>query len=187
MGDGRRIRVLISKIGLDGHDVGAKVLVQWLRDQGMEVIYTGLRQTVEQVVEAALQEAVDVVGVSILSGSHLPIANRLLKRMAERGIKDTLLLFGGTKDIEQTIKTVMYASTPFLLLGWIPFIGIFGALWSFILWIIGVKELHEISSGRAAAAVILAALVILIFIILIAAVFLIAAVSVIPGSPMPAY
>jgi methylmalonyl-CoA mutase C-terminal domain/subunit len=96
MGDGRRIRVLISKIGLDGHDVGAKVLVQWLRDQGMEVIYTGLRQTVEQVVEAALQEAVDVVGVSILSGSHLPIANRLLKRMAERGIKDTLLLFGGT-------------------------------------------------------------------------------------------
>ena len=96
MGDGRRIRVLISKIGLDGHDVGAKVLVQWLRDQGMEVIYTGLRQTVEQVVETALQEAVDVMGVSILSGSHLPIANRLLKRMAERGIEDTLLLFGGT-------------------------------------------------------------------------------------------
>lgn len=108
MGDRRRIRVLISKIGLDGHDVGAKVLVQWLRDQGMEVIYTGLRQTVEQVVEAALQEAVDVVGVSVLSGSHLPIASRLLKRMAERGITDTLLLFGGTipREDAKTLKAM---------------------------------------------------------------------------------
>lgn len=108
MGDGRRIRVLISKIGLDGHDVGAKVLVQWLRDQGMEVIYTGLRQTVEQVVEAALQEAVDVVGVSVLSGSHLPIASRLLKRMVERGITDTLLLFGGTipREDAKTLKAM---------------------------------------------------------------------------------
>jgi len=68
----------------------------------MEVIYTGLRQTVEQVVEAALQEAVDVVGVSILSGSHVPIASRLLKRMAERSIRDTLLLFGGTIPKEDT-------------------------------------------------------------------------------------
>jgi methylmalonyl-CoA mutase C-terminal domain/subunit len=86
----------MSKIGLDGHDVGVKVLVQWLRDQSMEVIYTGLRQTVDQIVETALQEAVDVIGVSILSGSHVPIAKRLIRRMEERGIKDVLLLFGGT-------------------------------------------------------------------------------------------
>jgi len=102
----RPIRLLISKIGLDGHDVGAKVLVQWLRDQGMEVIYTGLRQTVDQVVETALQEAVDVIGVSLLSGSHIPIANRLLHRIKERGIEDTFILFGGTipKDDVEVLK-----------------------------------------------------------------------------------
>ena len=95
MGTERHIRVLIAKIGLDGHDVGAKVLVHWLRDQGMEVIYTGLRQTVDMVVEAALQEDVGVIGVSVLSGSHMEIANRLLKRIKEKGIEDILLLFGG--------------------------------------------------------------------------------------------
>ena len=95
MGMERQIRVLIAKIGLDGHDVGAKVLIHWLRDQGMEVIYTGLRQTVDLVVEAALQEDVDVIGVSILSGSHMAIANRLLKRIKEKRIEDVLLLFGG--------------------------------------------------------------------------------------------
>ena len=95
MGAERHIRVLIAKIGLDGHDVGAKVLVHWLRDQGMEVLYTGLRQTVDMVVEAALQEDVDVIGVSVLSGSHMEIANRLLKRIKEKGIEDILLLFGG--------------------------------------------------------------------------------------------
>ncbi len=95
MGTERRIRVLMAKIGLDGHDVGAKVLVHWLRDQGMEVIYTGLRQTVEKVVEAALQEDVDVIGVSVLSGSHMEIAGRLRKRLEEKGVKDILLLFGG--------------------------------------------------------------------------------------------
>ena len=95
MGRERQIRVLIAKIGLDGHDVGAKVLIHWLRDQGMEVIYTGLRQTVDLVVEAALQEDVDVIGVSILSGSHMAIANRLLKRIKEKRIEDVLLLFGG--------------------------------------------------------------------------------------------
>jgi methylmalonyl-CoA mutase C-terminal domain/subunit len=89
------IRVLIAKIGLDGHDVGAKVLIFWLRDQGMEVIYTGLRQSVEQVVEVALQEAVDVIGVSILSGSHVSIAKRLMKRIHERELDDLLVLFGG--------------------------------------------------------------------------------------------
>ena len=95
MGTERYIRVLIAKIGLDGHDVGAKVLVHWLRDQGMEVIYTGLRQTVDMVVEAALQEDVAAIGVSVLSGSHMEIANRLLKRIKEKGVEDILLLFGG--------------------------------------------------------------------------------------------
>ena len=92
----KTIRVLIAKIGLDGHDVGAKVLIFWLRDQGMEVIYTGLRQSVEQVVEVALQEAVDVIGVSILSGSHVSIARKLMKRIQERELDDVLVLFGGT-------------------------------------------------------------------------------------------
>lgn len=92
----KTIRVLIAKIGLDGHDVGAKVLIFWLRDEGMEVIYTGLRQTVEQVVEVALQEAVDVIGVSILSGSHVSIAQKLIKRIHARELDDVLVLFGGT-------------------------------------------------------------------------------------------
>ena len=92
----KTIRVLIAKIGLDGHDVGAKVLIFWLRDQGMEVIYTGLRQSVEQVVEVALQEAVDVIGVSILSGSHVAIARKLMKRVRERELDDVLVMFGGT-------------------------------------------------------------------------------------------
>ena len=91
----KTIRILIAKIGLDGHDVGAKVLIFWLGDQGMEVIYTGLRQSVEQVVEVALQEAVDVIGVSILSGSHVSIAQKLMKRIHERELDDVLVLFGG--------------------------------------------------------------------------------------------
>jgi methylmalonyl-CoA mutase, C-terminal domain len=92
----KTIRVLIAKIGLDGHDVGAKVLIFWLRDKGMEVIYTGLRQSVEQVVEVAIQEAVDVIGVSILSGSHVSIAQKLINKMKERELTDVLVLFGGT-------------------------------------------------------------------------------------------
>jgi methylmalonyl-CoA mutase C-terminal domain/subunit len=102
----KTIRVLIAKIGLDGHDVGAKVLIFWLRDEGMEVIYTGLRQTVEQVVEVALQETVDVIGVSILSGSHLSIAQKLTNRIRERELDDVLVLFGGTipKDDIRTLK-----------------------------------------------------------------------------------
>ena len=102
----KAIRVLIAKIGLDGHDVGAKVLIFWLRDEGMEVIYTGLRQSVEQVVEVALQEAVDVIGVSILSGSHVSIAQKLIKRIRERELDDVLVLFGGTipKDDIRALK-----------------------------------------------------------------------------------
>ncbi len=104
----KTIRVLIAKIGLDGHDVGAKVLIFWLRDQGMEVIYTGLRQSVEQVVEVAIQEAVDVIGVSILSGSHVSIARKLIKRVRERSIEDVLVLFGGTipKDDIATLRAI---------------------------------------------------------------------------------
>jgi hypothetical protein len=95
-------------------------------------------------------------------------------------------LLGGRKGYMMTLKAIAYGDTPYLLLGWIPFIGIFGALWSFILWIIGVKELHEISTGRAAAAVILAALVVLIIIILVAATLLIATVNVVQGT-VPGY
>jgi hypothetical protein len=95
-------------------------------------------------------------------------------------------LLGGRKGYMMTLKALAYGDTPYLLIGWIPVIGIIGAIWSFILSIIGVRELHEISTGRAAAAVILAAIVVLIIIILVAAALFITAVSMIPG-PMPAY
>jgi methylmalonyl-CoA mutase C-terminal domain/subunit len=91
----RKIRVLIAKAGLDGHDRGAKVIAAALRDAGMEVIYTGLRQTPEMIVEAALQEDVDVIGISILSGAHMTIFPRVLKLMQERGLSDVLLTGGG--------------------------------------------------------------------------------------------
>jgi methylmalonyl-CoA mutase C-terminal domain/subunit len=88
-------RVLIAKPGLDGHDRGAKVIARALRDAGMEVIYTGLRQTPEMVAEAALQEDVDVVGLSILSGAHLALVPRIRQLMDENGLKDVALLVGG--------------------------------------------------------------------------------------------
>lgn len=91
----RKIRVLIAKAGLDGHDRGAKVIAAALRDAGMEVIYTGLRQTPEMIVEAALQEDVDAIGISMLSGAHMTIFPRVLKLMQERGIGDVLLTGGG--------------------------------------------------------------------------------------------
>lgn len=89
------IRVLIAKPGLDGHDRGAKVVALALRDAGFEVIYTGLHQTVEQIVEAALQEDVDVIGLSILSGAHVPITEKLMKRLHDNDLDDTLVLVGG--------------------------------------------------------------------------------------------
>ncbi|MCC6397818.1 MAG: cobalamin B12-binding domain-containing protein [Bacteroidetes bacterium] len=92
---GRPIRVLIAKAGLDGHDRGAKVVAAALRDAGMEVIYTGLRKTPESIVEAALQEDVDAIGISILSGAHMTIFPRVLSLMRERGISDVLLFGGG--------------------------------------------------------------------------------------------
>lgn len=91
----RPIRVMVAKPGLDGHDRGAKVVALALRDAGFEVIYTGLHQTVEQLVEAALQEDVDVIGLSILSGAHLPIASKLMNQLRESGLQDTLVLVGG--------------------------------------------------------------------------------------------
>jgi methylmalonyl-CoA mutase C-terminal domain/subunit len=91
----RPIRVLVAKVGLDGHDRGAKVIATALRDAGMEVIYTGLRQTPEMVVQAALQEDVDVIGVSILSGAHNTVFPRLMELMKKEGLNDVLLTGGG--------------------------------------------------------------------------------------------
>lgn len=92
---GKKIRVLIAKPGLDGHDRGAKVVARALRDAGMEVIYTGLRQTPEMIVEAALQEDVDVVGLSILSGAHTTLFPRIVNLLKENGLDDVLVLAGG--------------------------------------------------------------------------------------------
>lgn len=91
----RPIRVLVAKVGLDGHDRGAKVIATALRDAGMEVIYTGLRQTPEMVVTAALQEDVDAIGISILSGAHMTVFPKVIELMKERGMDDVLLTGGG--------------------------------------------------------------------------------------------
>jgi methylmalonyl-CoA mutase, C-terminal domain len=91
----RPIRVLVAKVGLDGHDRGAKVIATALRDAGMEVIYTGLRQTPEMVVNAALQEDVDAIGISILSGAHMTVFPRVMALMKEKGLSDILLTGGG--------------------------------------------------------------------------------------------
>jgi len=91
----RKIRVLIAKPGLDGHDRGAKVVARALRDSGFEVIYTGLRQTPEQIAEAALQEDVDVVGLSILSGAHMKLFPKIMKLLAKKGMDEVLVIAGG--------------------------------------------------------------------------------------------
>lgn len=90
-----RIRVLMAKPGLDGHDRGVKVVIHALRDAGMEVLYSGLRQTVEQIVAVAVQENADVIGLSVLSGSYMGIARRTAERMREAGLDDCLLILGG--------------------------------------------------------------------------------------------
>ena len=100
----RKIRFLMAKPGLDGHDRGAKVVSMALRDAGMEVIYTGLHQTPEQIVEAAIQEDVDVIGLSILSGAHMSLIPRVLKLMKERGLQDRLVLAGGTIVLKEDIE-----------------------------------------------------------------------------------
>ncbi len=89
------IRVLIAKPGLDGHDKGAKVVARALRDAGCEVIYTGLHKSIDQIVEAALQEDVDVIGLSILSGAHLPLTEQLMQRLQEEGMDDVVVVVGG--------------------------------------------------------------------------------------------
>lgn len=100
----RKIRVIVAKAGLDGHDRGAKVIAAALRDAGMEVIYTGLRQTPEMIVEAAIQEDVDVIGISILSGAHMTIFPKIVNLLKERGVEDVLVTGGGIiaeQDIEK--------------------------------------------------------------------------------------
>ena len=91
----RPVRILVAKVGLDGHDRGAKVIATALRDAGMEVIYTGLRQTPEMVVNAALQEDVDAIGISILSGAHMTVFPKIIQLMKDKGMNDVLLTGGG--------------------------------------------------------------------------------------------
>lgn len=100
----RKIRVLVAKPGLDGHDRGAKVIARALRDAGMEVIYTGLRQTPEMIAAAALQEDVDAVGISILSGAHNTLCPRIVDLLRENGMDDTLVLVGGIVPQEDIIE-----------------------------------------------------------------------------------
>ena len=116
----RKIRILVAKPGLDGHDRGAKVVAQALRDAGMEVIYTGLHQTVDQIINAALQEDVDVIGLSIMSGAHLPICQKLTQKMQEKKMEDTLVVVGGVipkRDMpplqKMGIRGIFPGGTPF--------------------------------------------------------------------------
>lgn len=95
MSQQRPVRVVVAKPGLDGHDRGAKVVARALRDAGCEVIYTGLHQTIDQIVEIALQEDIDVIGLSILSGAHLELTAQLIQRLHEVGIDDTHVVVGG--------------------------------------------------------------------------------------------
>ncbi len=115
----QKIRVVIGKPGLDGHDRGAKVIARALRDAGMEVIYTGLRQTPEQIVSAALQEDADVIGLSILSGAHMHICPRIMELLAQNGLDDVLVVIGGIipdvdipKLNEMGVKGVFVPGTP---------------------------------------------------------------------------
>lgn len=116
----KQIKVLVAKPGLDGHDRGAKIVALGLRDAGMEVIYTGLHQTIDQIVRTAIQESVDVIGLSIMSGAHLPICQRLLRRIVEEGLGDTRVVVGGVipkQDIPQLremgVQGVFPGGTPF--------------------------------------------------------------------------
>ena len=96
MNESRKVRVLVAKPGLDGHDVGAKIIVRALMEAGFEVIYTGLRKSPEQIAQSACDEDVDVIGLSVLSGSHLPICRRLGPILADCGLKDILWIVGGS-------------------------------------------------------------------------------------------
>jgi len=116
----KKIKILIGKPGLDGHDRGAKIIALALRDAGMEVLYTGLHQTIEQIVKAAVQEAVDVVGLSIMSGAHLPICRKFLQMMKNEGVQEIPVVIGGVipkQDIPELkklgIAAVFPGGTPF--------------------------------------------------------------------------
>jgi len=116
----KKIRILVAKPGLDGHDRGAKVVAQALRDAGMEVIYTGLHQSIDQIINTALQEDVDVIGLSIMSGAHLPICEKLVKKMKEKNLDDILVVVGGVipkRDIPPLqkigIQGIFPGGTPF--------------------------------------------------------------------------
>ncbi len=103
----KKIRVLVAKVGLDGHDRGAKVVAAALRDAGMEVIYTGLRKTPDMIVEAAIQEDVDAIGISILSGAHMTVFPKIASLLKEKGLSDVLLFGGGIipqQDVEELKK-----------------------------------------------------------------------------------
>ncbi len=99
-----KTKVLVAKVGLDGHDVGAKVIARTLANSGMEVIYTGLRQTPEMVVEAAIQEDVDIIGISLLSGAHMTFFPEILRLLAEKGIEDILVIGGGIIPEEDAVE-----------------------------------------------------------------------------------
>lgn len=108
-------RILLAKPGLDGHDRGAKVMAHALKDAGFEVIYTGLHQTVEMIVQAAIQEAVDVIGLSIMSGAHIPICRKLFQLLKEKGVDNVMVLVGGvipSRDIPQLKKMGVAAVFP---------------------------------------------------------------------------
>ena len=100
----KKIRVVIAKPGLDGHDRGAKIIARALRDAGMEVIYTGLHQTPEQIAETAIQEDADAVGISILSGAHMTLVPRILDGLRENGLDDVLVVVGGTIPNEDAVE-----------------------------------------------------------------------------------
>ena len=111
----RPIRVLVAKPGLDGHDRGALIVARALRDAGIEVIYTGLHQTIPAIVEAAIQEDVDVIGLSILSGAHLSLSKKLLAELVNFGIKDKVIIVGGTipeADVSELMKMGIHAVFP---------------------------------------------------------------------------
>lgn len=111
----KRIRVLIAKPGLDGHDRGAKVVALALKDAGMEVIYTGLHKTIDEIVNAALQEDVDVIGLSIYSGAHVPLSQKLMSRLKEKDLTDKMVLVGGNiprRDIKTLIDYGVTAVFP---------------------------------------------------------------------------
>ena len=108
----KKIKILIAKPGLDGHDRGAKIIALALRDAGMEVIYTGLHQQVEKIVNTAIQESVDIIGLSIMSGAHLPICNKLLQLMKEKDMLDTHVIVGGVIPMRDVRKLKDLVSEP---------------------------------------------------------------------------